>query len=145
MGFLWNVFALFYFGVRVGCSRLWSEVRSFFRELIGLLSGRSPYGQPVVRPFNNTELHDLASFGHTNEAQVLITKGADVNAKNDRGETPLHWAVRYRKEETAELLITNGADVHAKNKEGKTPLDITGDAAMRKILLTPQLRERGAL
>ena len=45
---------------------------------------------------------------------LLISKGADVNAKTDAGSTPLHWASNR---DIAELLITKGADVDVANKE----------------------------
>jgi len=38
----------------------------------------------------------------------------DVNAKDDVGETPLHWAAWIGHKEIVELLITAGADVNAK-------------------------------
>ena len=48
-----------------------------------------------------------------------------MNAKDDRGETPLHYAATYDQKEIDELLIAEGADVNAKNRGGKTPLDFT--------------------
>ncbi|MDJ0578866.1 ankyrin repeat domain-containing protein [Crocosphaera sp.] len=55
--------------------------------------------------------------------KVLINHGADVNAKNEYGETPLHTAVLSENKEIVELLINHGADVNAKNEyDGKTPL-----------------------
>ena len=49
--------------------------------------------------------------------------GADVNAKNDHGGTPLHYAA-YRNDNSAviEALLEAGADVNAKNDDGNTPL-----------------------
>ena len=46
-----------------------------------------------------------------------------MNAKNDAGFTPLHFAAYEGHKEVAELLIANGADVNAKNDGGETPLD----------------------
>ncbi|MFB8787332.1 MAG: ankyrin repeat domain-containing protein [Potamolinea sp.] len=65
-------------------------------------------------------------------AQLLIAKGADVNAKNKNGETPLHLA---RSQEMAQLLIAKGADVNAKNKNGETPLHLARSQEMVQLLI----------
>ena len=67
-----------------------------------------------------TPLH----FAKTKEiADLLISKGADVNAKEAKNRiTPLHWAAWRGRKEIAELLIAKGADVNVKNKDGGTPL-----------------------
>jgi len=58
-----------------------------------------------------TPLGNAAEKGHKEIAELLIAKGADVNAKND-GRTPLHWAAEKGHKETAELLIAEGAEVN---------------------------------
>jgi len=58
-------------------------------------------------------------------AQLLIAQGADVKVKNNYDETPLHRVAYRGKPDLIELLITQGADVNAKNKDGETPLKIT--------------------
>ncbi len=55
-------------------------------------------------------------------AELLISKGADVNAKNENGQTPLFDAAVAGHKEIVELLIANGANVNAKNDYGTTPL-----------------------
>jgi ankyrin repeat protein len=41
-----------------------------------------------------TPLHEAVTGGHKDIADLLITKGADVNAKEAKNRiTPLHWAV----------------------------------------------------
>jgi ankyrin repeat protein len=65
-----------------------------------------------------------ALSGRREIAELLIAKGADVNAKGDDGSTPLHSAAWYDRKEVAELLIANGADVNAKDDGGDTPLDM---------------------
>ena len=53
------------------------------------------------------------------EATTMIRaldNGADVNAKNDDGDTPLHRAAYNNAAEVAKLLIDKGAEVNAKNK-----------------------------
>jgi ankyrin repeat protein len=51
-------------------------------------------------------------------------EGADVNAKDEGGWTPLHQAAWNGRKEIVELLITKGADVNTKDMPGRTPLDL---------------------
>ena len=58
-------------------------------------------------------------FAATKEmVELLIAKGADVNAKNKYGSTPLHRAVSGGHKEIAEILIAKGAEVNAKVASG---------------------------
>ena len=69
-------------------------------------------------------LHLAADQGYKEIVELLIAKGADVNAKNKFGSTPMHKAARRGQKEVNELLIDNGADVNAKNNRGRTALDL---------------------
>ena len=71
----------------------------------------------------NRGLIDAAKTGNIRTVKWLLVIGTDVNAKDDRGVTPLIYAAFNGHKEIAELLIANGADVNAKDKRGKTPLD----------------------
>jgi cytohesin len=55
-------------------------------------------------------------------AELLIAKGANVNARNWHGTTPLLGAVTLHHWGVAELLISKGADVNAKGEREATPL-----------------------
>lgn len=54
--------------------------------------------------------------------RVLISEGADVNAKNEAGLTSLFRACYRGHLEIVTLLVEAGADVNVKEKEGVTPL-----------------------
>ena len=71
-------------------------------------------------PLSWTPLHHAAWVGHKAIAELLIEKGADVNAQSPGGFTPLHSAATKK---VAELLIAEGADVNVTNGSGATPLD----------------------
>ncbi len=46
----------------------------------------------VSVPCRGTALHSASENGHTESVKALLAKGADVNAKNDRGKTAFHVA-----------------------------------------------------
>jgi len=69
-------------------------------------------------------MHWAAGGDHKKMVELLIDKGADVNARDEAGWTPLHYAAFNGHKDVAELLIAKGADVNAKNDYGETPLHI---------------------
>ncbi len=69
-----------------------------------------------------TPLHYAARDSHKEIIELLIAKGADLNARMGEGLTPLHQAAYGGQKEAVELLIAAGADVNAKDRGGVTPL-----------------------
>ncbi len=49
--------------------------------------------------------------GHTDVAELLLARGADVNAKEILGGTGLHWAAINGHKETVAFLLAHGADL----------------------------------
>ncbi|XP_070206953.1 ankyrin repeat domain-containing protein 46-like isoform X2 [Littorina saxatilis] len=68
-----------------------------------------------------TALHLAAMRGRADLTNVLLCNGADVNACDNLGNTPLHWCGHA---ETIELLAEHGAHVLQMNKRGLTPRDL---------------------
>lgn len=59
--------------------------------------------------------------------EMLIAKGANVNAKDDYGSSVLHCAIGEANPHAIPItLIDAGADVNATNKDGMTPLWFAG-------------------
>jgi uncharacterized repeat protein (TIGR01451 family) len=82
----------------------------------------------------NKDLLAAVREGKVEKVLRLLSLGADVNAKDENGLTPLHVAAtRYGKKEVAELLIAKGADVKAKNKGGKTPRIIAEESGHKEL------------
>jgi ankyrin repeat protein len=84
----------------------------------------------------NTLLHIAARRPRSEVAKLLLARGADVNANNNWGASPLHmvqepmWSEDRNPEEAKafiELLLANGADINARDDKGRTPLwKVTG-------------------
>ena len=61
--------------------------------------------------------------GNTDMVKSLLSSpGADVNATDERGNTPLLEAARYGHDDICRVLIAAGANVKAKDRDGKTAL-----------------------
>jgi ankyrin repeat protein len=75
----------------------------------------------------------------------LLDAGADPNAADADGMTPLHFAAAQGSVDVVRLLLDAGADPNAKSANGETPLYVavrnTTPAALGVMRL---LRERGA-
>lgn len=54
----------------------------------------------------------------------LISKGADVNAKDIQNKTALHYAIQEHRLETTKLLLDNGADPFVRSKNGDDALQM---------------------
>lgn len=72
--------------------------------------------------FGTTLLHSASKSGNMELVHLLIQEGADVNAQDEDGESPLHGAMaRSDNYDVARILIENGADLSSKAVDGKTP------------------------
>lgn len=58
-----------------------------------------------------TPLHIAVSKGRIEIAKVLCNAGADINAKTDKGETPLALAIEVKKPDLIDYLKSKGAKV----------------------------------
>jgi len=85
-------------------------------------------------------IHKAAMSGNIEAVKQHLNDGAEVNAKNSDGRTPLHLAAEGGHGEIVELLILKGANVNAKNDGGETPLDW---ATMSYPETAPLLRKHG--
>jgi hypothetical protein len=98
-------------------------------------------GVPVFSNVNN-ELLSAASSGDTAAAARLLGQGADVDAKNNQGDTALLLAVKSGRIDTAKLLIEKGANIETKNNVGETALIAACTAGHAEI--AQLLVEKGA-
>ena len=81
---------------------------------------------------NQTLLHLAIRADQFRLAGILLEHGADANAENNEGMTPLQiLSERYADDESeseilnvAQLLLNNGAEVHRRDKDSETPLHL---------------------
>jgi ankyrin repeat protein len=111
---------------------------TFDRGQIGMNAGTNgPNGEGYVRLVRTApavavpaaavagsarDLIDAASRGDIAVVQALLTKGADVDAKDNDGQTALLLASYKGNLQLVQLLLANGADVNTKANEGMTAL-----------------------
>ena len=75
--------------------------------------------------FGDTVLHTASMLNvGASTFGILIDGGADVDARNKEGVTPLAIAVQKNDLETVRLLTAAGADIHTQDTNGNSPLSI---------------------
>ena len=97
-----------------------------FHENIPIMDMLIDYGGDVnayVDANSETALNYAARQNCGKAMELLINKGADVNTRDQHGDTPLMVAAFYGNAPIMEMLIHNGSDVNARNDENlKTAL-----------------------
>ena len=114
----------------------WSNIQLFRRCLaeVGLDWWETPDGETI--------LHTAA--GRTNNPTIvilLLEAGADPNARDDWGSTPLHRGVHNANLVVTSHLLAAGADPNIRNNRGNTPLK---SAPLVNRALVSMLLEAGA-
>jgi ankyrin repeat protein len=88
-------------------------------------------------------LLQAARAGHADTVKGLLTGGkADVNGRDDRGNTPLIEAARAGHDDVVRALLLARADARAKNDEGQTALSLAAAGGHDGII--DLLRQAGA-
>lgn len=74
----------------------------------------------------STPLMVAAMYGQQDAADILISNGAKLEAKNAHGSTALHMAAFFCYPGIVKSLLEKGADPNLKDENGATPLDTVG-------------------
>ncbi|KAA0145905.1 hypothetical protein FNF29_08348 [Cafeteria roenbergensis] len=83
---------------------------------------RDRVGDDAVRATTKTAVIKAAIAGHKDTMELLLDRGADLDAKDHSGNTALLVAADRGHKDTVELLLDRGADLEAKNSAGKNAL-----------------------
>lgn len=74
--------------------------------------------------------------------QLLIDAGADINAQENEGWTPLMKAAMYGNRDQVEWLIANGADVRIRDDRDRTVADVMDALKPAEVSLREYLRAK---
>lgn len=88
--------------------------------------------------YKDFQLINAAKTENIGRILDLISDGANINARDHYGETPLQWAVIGKCMESIKILLAHGADPNIKNRNGQTALlraCFNSNLAAMKILL----------
>jgi ankyrin repeat protein len=81
----------------------------------------------------NLPIH-IAAIGGTKEVELLLARGADIDALNSKGETPLCLALANRAHVMADWLISKGAGTDVRSK-GELPMVIALRSGIQTTLV----------
>ena len=68
--------------------------------------------------------------GHGRIIKMLLRKGADVNAANSDGNTPLHLAAANGRKAIVKFLVSNKADADARNNDSVLYSDLMANNSL---------------
>lgn len=106
-------------------------------DLAAALEGRreSPEEVAARQPLDVRELVGLVGDNRSIIEQLIAKRR--LNARDVKGDTPLHIVARRGKMQIADQLLRSGADLHAANLDGRTPAEVAeahGHALMAALL-----------
>ncbi|XP_073977239.1 protein phosphatase 1 regulatory subunit 12B-like isoform X12 [Rhodnius prolixus] len=80
-----------------------------------------------------TSLHVAAAKGYLKVMDMLLKAGADIDAQDFDGWTPLHAAAHWGQKEACEVLVENFCDMNIKNCVGQTAFDVAENEIVRVL------------
>lgn len=84
-----------------------------------------------------TALHMAARRGNVDVIEALLDGGADIEARDSAGDTPLRRAVNCNKVDAARLLFARGADPDSKGSRALTPAGAARGSQMMQVFSGP--------
>ena len=110
-------------------------------RFVSTKKGRELMDAPERGEWGGCPIHSAAAGGHLTTVSVLLSAGADPNAKTERELTALHYAASKGFPDIARKLIEAGADVNSKDTLGNAPSHRAasqGRVAVLKVLFEGQ-------
>ncbi len=105
------------------------------KEAVRLLLARGANPNLAARnAMKVAAIHAASAEGGFEIARLLVEAGADVNAVQQAGFTPLHAAAMTGQLELAKLLLERGADKAARADDGRDALAMARDAKQEALV-----------
>lgn len=89
-----------------------------------------------------TPLHYAASGPNLRIVELLLGRGAALDARSPNGSTPLMMAARYGSEDTVRMLLERGADATLRNERDLDAADFARLAGREKLAVQLQRSRR---
>lgn len=91
-------------------------------DIVAWLRERGAQLPPKTKQRMTTAFHQAISSGNFAAVGKSLAEGAEVDTRDERGQTPLRRAVDLGRADLVHLLLTNGANVNLPDTNGVTPL-----------------------
>uniref|UniRef100_UPI00398E5A1E CARD- and ANK-domain containing inflammasome adapter protein n=1 Tax=Pristiophorus japonicus TaxID=55135 RepID=UPI00398E5A1E len=92
---------------------------------------------------NETLLHIAAAHGHVKIIEYLLNKGAKIEVRDNKGQSPLHRAAEKGHIGAAKMLLQAGAHIYALDTESRCPLQLAAQSnhfPIVKLMLKEEAR-----
>ena len=87
------------------------------------------------KDFGYTQLHVACRAADFNEVLKLVSLGGhNINAQDNTGDTPLHWASKYGYSDIVQALMLAGADETINNMFLETPVQLAKSRGHSELL-----------
>jgi len=131
--------ALVLAAILAGCTpSLHDTVARGDAETVRAMIAANPQLVMARNKLGKTPLHYAVTYAAPKMIELLLEKGADINAPDNSGLTPLHVAAMLDRTNEAQALIAHGANIEARDSFGDTPLHtaaLFGQAHMVELLV----------
>lgn len=84
-------------------------------------------------PVQDTRLCIASQVGDHETVRALLEHGANIEARDEHGNTSLHRAAGAGHHEIVRFHLESGADVEAKNGSGRRPLHVAAARTVRRM------------
>lgn len=118
-------------GAQLGSTPLESAIHQGKRDVVRAMLEFVDVG--FRRKNGMTPLHMAAQYNDEALLRLLLDKGADVAAQDDRNDTTLHLAVPHENAELVKLLLERGADPATTNRMHHSAVFIAGRRPFKPV------------